>query len=268
MRVGVTGHRGFLGFHVAGALTDAGHEVCGFDLPDHDIAELPKRAFAGLHAVCHIAAVADVYLAYHNPTLAVHTNVLGTQRVLQQCLTDRVERLVYASSWEVETNLDHPYNITKLSGDLLCQCYRHLYGLATVVLRLGTLYGPRMRETAVIPRFMLQAARGERITIEGTGSQYRQFLHVRDAAAAFVLALTARTNGDPIRVAGAEKVTVRQIAEMTGGQVEYVPARAGDAQAIWIDNGPAKATLGWEPQVPFEAGFSELRAYLLGKDSC
>jgi len=264
MRVGVTGHKGFLGSHVQEAMEAAGHDVTGFDLPEYDILALSEAAFKGLDAVCHIAAIGDVYHAHRDPDLAVRVNVLGTQRVLQRALDDGVKRVVYCSTWEVETNLDHPYNITKYGGDLMAQCYRRLYGLDTVVLRMGTLYGPRMRETAVIPKFIKLAAEGKTITIQGDGMQYRQFLHVRDAANAFVAALTAPSADDDtaFRVVGDERVTVRQIAELSGGEIEYLPARAGDAQAMTIDNSEAKAALNWAPQVSFAEGFAELRALL------
>jgi len=264
MRVGVTGHKGFLGSHVREAMEAAGHEVQGFDIPECDILALPHGAFKGLDAVCHIAAIGDVYHAHRDPDMAVRVNVLGTQRVLQRALDDSVKRVIYCSTWEVETNLDHPYNITKYGGDLMAQCYRRLYGLDTMILRMGTLFGPRMRETAVIPKFIKLAAEGKKITIQGDGMQYRQFLHVRDAARAFVAALTAApvTGDKAFRVVGDETVTVRQIAEMSGGEIEYLPARAGDAHAILMDNGEAKAGLNWAPQVSFSEGFAELQELL------
>ena len=264
MRVGITGHKGFLGSHVQDAMAEAGHDVKGFDLPEHDILALPDGAFKGLDAVCHIAAIGDVYHAHRDPDLAVRVNVLGTQRVLQQALDDGVARVVYCSTWEVDTNLDHPYNITKYGGDLMAQCYRRLYGLDTIILRLGTLYGPRMRETAVIPKFIKLAAEGKRITIQGDGRQYRQFLHVRDAGRAFVAALTtAPVTGDTaFRVVGDETTTIRQIAELSAGEIEFLPARAGDAQAMLMDNSEAKAALNWTPQIPFAEGFAELQALL------
>jgi UDP-glucose 4-epimerase len=262
MRVGVTGHKGFVGSHVAEAVRAAGHEVVGFDLPEHDILSLQPGSFRGLDAICHIAGVGDVYLAYREPDLAVRVNVLGTQRLLQQALDEEVKRVVYASTWEVATNLDHPYNITKYGGDLLTQCYSHLYELDTVVLRLGTMYGPRMRQSAVIPKFIKMAANGERITIQGDGQQWRQFLHVRDAADAFVLALTGPGGGRVYNVTGDDRISVRQIAELAGGQIELVPARAGDAKPVWIDNSDTKRDLGWAPRVDFAEGFAELRSLL------
>lgn len=259
MKVGVTGDKGFVGSYVAEAMRQAGHEVMGFDLPEHDITCLPAGALRGLDAMCHIAGVGDVYLAFRNPELAVRANVLGTQKVLQQCLDEEVKRVLYASTWEVETNLDHPYNITKYAGDLLCQSYRHLYGLETAVLRLGTMYGPGMRETAVIPKFIKLVAEGKKITIQGDGSQFRQFLHVRDAARAFVLALTATLDSEPLRIVGDEKVSIRQIAELVGGEIEFVPARAGDAAGVWIDNANARRALGWMPSIPFAEGLAEMQ---------
>ena len=258
MRVLVTGHKGFLGACVKRALEDAGHMVSGYDLPEHDILHPPAGLLQPFAVVCHVAAVGDVYLAHRDPELAVRVNVLGTQLLLQAALEAGIRRFIYASTWEVVTNLDHPYNITKYAGDLLTQCYSSLYGLDTVVLRLGTLYGPNMRDTAVIPKFIKLAAAGRTITIEGTGEQYRQFLHVRDAAKAFVLAVDRGANGGVYNIVGGERITVRQIAELTGGKIEYVPSRSGDAQAIALDSTLAREELGWSPEIPFAAGFREL----------
>lgn len=263
MRVAITGHKGFVGSHVLEAMQQAGHEVVGLDLPEHDILSLPSGSLRGLDVICHVAGVGDVYLAYREPELAVRVNILGTQRILQQALAEEVKRVIYASTWEVATDLDHPYNITKYGGDLLSQCYSHLYDLDTVVLRLGTMYGPRMRQSAVIPKFIKMAAAGEQITIQGDGQQWRQFLHVRDAADAFVLALTGPGNGRIYNVTGDDRISVRQIAEMAGGQIALVPARAGDAKPIWIDNADTKRELGWQPKVDFAQGVEELKTWLL-----
>ena len=266
MRVCVTGHKGFLGSHTLEALSAAGHEVVGYDLPEHDVLALPPGALRGFDVVCHIAAVGDVYLAYRDPELAVRVNVLGTQRILQQALEEDVKRVIYASTWEVTTNLDHPYNITKYAGDLLTTCYHDLYSLDTVILRLGTMYGPRMRESAVIPKFIKMAKEGKKITIQGDGTQWRQFLHVRDAARAFVLALKAPGGGRVYNIVGNARITIREIAERAGGDIEFIPARAGDAEPVWIDNQDAKDNLGWVPEVTFEEGFAELKQLLAGSN--
>lgn len=91
--------------------------------------------------------------------------------------------------------------------------------------------------------------------------QWRQCPHVRDAADAFALTLIKHVAGSVFNIVGDSRVTVRQIAEMAGGKIEFTPARPGDAKPTWIGNEEAKSGLGWLQKVTFEKGFAELRQF-------
>ncbi len=290
----VTGAAGFIGSHVAETLAQEGFKVI------HTDARVPSRSegewkqvdltdFQGLldltkdaHAVCHIGGIGDVYVAAAEPRLALHVNGCGTLNLLEACRMNRVERFIYASTWEVYgparyEPIDeghpcapaHPYSISKLTGDLLVQGHGARGAPRPTVLRLGTAYGPRMRENAVIPAFILRAMRGQPIEIHGSGDQFRQFTHARDIANAFRLALKAEAPGAVYNIVSPERITIRQLAEAIQGRipakVNFGPSRPSDAPSAFVESVQAGKGLGWYPRVSFDKGLDELMGIYLSQ---
>ena len=190
---------------------------------------------------------------------------------LEACHRVGLKKLVYASTWEVygkpqyepidekhPCSPDHPYNITKLAGEQLALSYDRLKGLPVVPLRLGTAYGPRMRDNAVFSIFINKARCGEPIKITGTGEQTRQFTHVDDIGRAFHLALLTDTHGEAFNIVGSESVSIRQLAKMIVQElptsVTYAPARVGDITPSSVSAAKAKRILNWVPEVSFRQG--------------
>lgn len=285
MRVLVTGGSGFVGSHVVAELLEHGHQVYVFDLKapprgEHRAGDLTKlddlvAATADLDAICHLAAVGDVYLAFDNPPLAAALNVLGTANVMEAALRNKLRKVVYASTWEVYGKPirqpideehpcapDHPYNITKLAGESIALAYSHLKGVPAVALRLGTAYGRGMRPNSVFSIFVDRASRGEPITIQGTGAQARQFTHAADIARAFRLAVESDVQGEAFNVVADENISVRQLAEMVlaelPAELHFEPARVGDVAPAIISSEKARKVLAWEPQVSFADGLRDL----------
>ncbi len=151
MKIIVTGAAGFLGSHVADVLREDGHDVLGLDIQDNPTQPIIKadllqpdtliKALEGIDAVCHLAAIGDVYLAFQNPPLAAAINVTGTANLLEACLKKGIKKFIYASTWEVygepryqpidekhPCNPDHPYNITKLAGEQLAAFFPNQTG--------------------------------------------------------------------------------------------------------------------------------------------
>lgn len=285
MKVLVTGGAGFLGSHVLEELIDLGHDAVCFDLQPcpfcgsvvGDLLSLDDlmHATKGADAVCHLGAVGDVYLAFEKPQLAAAVNATGTANVMEACLANGVGKVVYASTWEVygppkyepineshPCNPDHPYNITKLAGEQLAMAYDRLKGLPTISLRLGTSFGTRMRGNSVFSIFIKKALARDPITIQGTGEQSRQFVHARDAAHAFAMALESSVRAECFNIAPARSVSIRELAEMvarrTPTEVNFAPARAGDIHPARISASKAADVLGWQPTVSFEDGLAEI----------
>lgn len=286
MRVVVTGSTGFIGGHVARHFLANGHDVKGFDqrpgidpavetvvgdlLNTDDLAS----AFSGADTIVHIGAIGDVYLAAQEPGLASSVNVTGSANVGRAALAAGA-KVVYASTWEVyghphyepvdedhPCDPDHPYNITKLAGERVLIALDRLEGLPVTALRLGTAYGLGMRPNAVFRIFIDKARRGEPITIQGDGSQGRQFTHVSDIARAFALAAESDVRGIPMNVVAEEMITIKQLAETVieryPTEVTYGEARPGDVPPSYVSNSRIAEKLGWNPEVDFRQGMSEL----------
>lgn len=281
MRIIVTGAAGFLGSHVADVLREEGHDAVGLDIQDNPTQPIIKadllqpdslmKALDGIGAVCHLAAVGDVYLAFQNPSLAAAINVTGTASLLEACLKKGIKKFIYASTWEVygepryqpidekhPCSPDHPYNITKLAGEQLALSYDRLKGLPVVSLRIGTAYGSRMRPNAVFSIFIRKGRAREPITIKGTGEQTRQFTHAKDIGRAFALALTSKLHGEVFNIVGNESISIRQLAELVCSKlptsINYEAARTGDIAPAIVSSEKAKRLLGWEPRIAFAEG--------------
>ena len=294
MRVLVTGGAGFIGSHVVEKLLEQGVEVYVYDLPFlrqgfsiKDAMFIPgsildlesvRVAMVGMHAVYHLAAIADVKDVYEDPYYAEAVNVRGTINVLEAARRAKVPRLIYGSTTWVYSEADdnvvdedtplkpplHLYTATKLTSEYYCICYDKLYGVTSTILRYGIPYGPRARDEAVIPTFVSKALKGEPLTIAGDGSHYRQFVYVEDLAKGNVLALNPIAMHRTYNLDGAEKITIRQIAEtiqriIGHTEIQYVEERPGDFRGKEGFSRRAREELGWEPQISFEEG---LRRYI------
>lgn len=286
MKVLVTGSAGFIGTHVSRALLGEGFEVIGYDqkgsvepefetvIGDFLDLESLTTAVKGKDVVVHIGAIGDVYLAATNPELAASVNVTGSTNI---ALAAEVAgaRVVYASTWEVygdpvyepvdekhPCEPDHPYNITKLAGERMLIAADRLRGVPVVALRLGTAYGLGMRPNSVFEIFIEKARKGEPITIQGDGSQGRQFTHVRDIARAFVAAATSEMRGIALNVVSSEMISIKQLAEVVTErfptEVTYGQPRPGDVTPSYVSASRIEQTLGWKAEVSFEEGMAEL----------
>jgi UDP-glucose 4-epimerase len=286
MKALVTGVAGFLGGHVARRLLNDGFDVTGFDLQPGSIAEVRwlkgdlgdvdavTRAVASQDVVCHIGAIGDVYLAAAEPALAAAVNVTGSANIATAA-RQAGARVVYASTWEVygepqyepvdedhPCEPDHPYSITKLAGERMLMAAGHLNDIPVVALRLGTAYGSGLRPNSVFRIFIDRARQKQSITIQGDGSQSRQFTHAADIARAFSLAARSELRGMVFNTVAPEPISIKQLAEAVIARYPtdllFAPARAGDVPPAIVSSARITETLGWVPEISFDAGVGEL----------
>lgn len=286
MRAIITGAAGFLGQHVGRYFRDHGWDVIGFDVSRFDTPGIKSiqgdlteansidQAADGCDVIVHIGAIGDVYLAGEQPALAAEVNVVGSANVVEAALRHKA-RVVYASTWEVygepvsqpitedhPTMPDHPYSITKLGGELLILAAAHLRDLPALALRLGTAYGSGLRSNSVFRIFIDRAKNGDPITIQGDGSQGRQFTHALDIARAFELAARSEASGMALNIVAPETVTIKQLAETVTArfptEVSYGPSRKGEVPPALVSSERAGEVLEWNAEVDFAAGLDEL----------
>ena len=186
-------------------------------------------------------------------------------------------RVVYASTWEVygepeyepvdeehRCEPDHPYNITKLAGERVLLSLGQLEDVPVLALRLGTAYGLGMRPNSVFNIFMRKARDGEAITIQGDGSQGRQFTHARDISRAFVSAAESDVRGLALNTVSREMISIKQLAEVVSAryptEITFGEPRPGDVPPSYVSSAKIEEVLGWKAEVDFEDGMAELLA--------
>ena len=303
LTIAVTGGAGFIGSHVVDALTAAGHRLRVVDVrPPHraDVAFHPvditdvdglTAAFVGADVVFHLAAVSNINDAFDHPVETVRINVAGTTAVWEAARRCEVSRAVLASTVWVYAGADGPapldedepfhlpkaghiYTSSKIAAELVVHNYAELYGQRFTILRYGIPYGPRMREELVIPRFLRIALSGEPLTINGDGSQYRNYVYIADLADAHVRALSPAAENEVINLEGTEQVSVRRLADtvrlLIGDhvQVQYVPSRAGDYAGKEVSADKAWRLLRWRARTSFEDGMRrDVDAYLADRNA-
>jgi UDP-glucose 4-epimerase len=238
MKILVTGGSGFLGSHVADALSEAGHEVTIFDAvsspwlrPDQAMlvgdlldAGTLARAVRGQDVVYHFAGIADIDECARSPVATASVNILGTVGLLDSCVAAGVGRFVFASSAYVFSESGSFYRSSKRACESFIEDFAKGYGLKYTCLRYGSLYGPRADARNSIHSLLKQAVDTGTITYHGKGDELREFIHVFDAARSSVEILAPEFENQNVILTGVEKMTYLELLEMVreifGGRVE------------------------------------------------
>jgi UDP-glucose 4-epimerase len=296
-RILVTGGGGFIGSHLADALVDS-NDVrvlddfsTGFreqvpaaaEVVEGDIREPETlaRAMEGVDIVFHEAAMVSIPKTTADPVGSDAVNATATLRLLEQA-RETSARVVCASSAAIYGHPERvpvvetdplrptsPYGVQKLTLDHYTRLYNDLYDLDTVALRYFNVYGPRAEAgeyADVVSVFLRQARAGEPITIEGTGEQTRDFVHVDDVVRANCLAATTEHVGEAYNVGCGVETTVTELAHTirdcvgSDSPIEHVDPRPGDIDESVADISKARAKLGYEPTVDLDAGLDSLVA--------
>jgi UDP-glucose 4-epimerase len=240
MRIVVFGGSGFLGSHVADALTEAGHDVVIFDirkspylLPGQtmivgDILNLDsvESAVKDCDVIYNFAGIADIDECVCRPVDTVKYNILGNIVVLDAARKASVKRFVFASSVYVYSEAGSIYRTSKQSCESFVENYRNIYGVPYTILRYGSLYGERGDERNSIYRLIKEALLHERIVYHGTGDEVREYIHVKDAAKLSVQALEPEFENQHVILTGNASMRYRDllemISEMLGNKIEII----------------------------------------------
>lgn len=290
----VTGGAGFIGANLVRMLLDHGYQVTVLDnlstgrqdyldgLPvefvEGDIldAELVNRVVPGHDGVAHLAAQTGVPGSLADPRRDCEVNVIGTLNMLDACRQAGVERFVFASSnaplgrqpppaTEDKAPLPiSPYGASKLAGEAYCLAYHGSWGLGTVVLRFGNVYGSfSARKNSVVAKFFKDILTRGQITIDGDGQQTRDFIYVDDLCRAILLALESEVSGEVFQIATGVETSILELAvlvqEVVGRNVgvQHGPPRQGDIRKNYSGIRKAEQMLGWRPKVDLRGGLWE-----------
>jgi UDP-glucuronate decarboxylase len=301
----VTGGAGFLGSHLCERLLTAGHDVIcldnfhtgsqdniahllanpRFQLIRHDVS-LPLKV--EVDEIYNLACPASPIHYQRDPIQTIKTSILGAINLLD--LAERTKaRIFQASTSEVYGDPEiHPqpesywgrvnpigpracYDEGKRSAETLFFDYHRQHNVDIKVARIFNTYGPRMhpKDGRVVSNFIVQALRGEDITIYGNGQQTRSFCYVDDLMDGLVRMMGTEPGfAGPVNLGNPSEFTVLELAEkvlrLVGGasKISFHPLPTDDPKQRQPDIRLAKSKLGWEPKISLEDGLKETIAYL------
>jgi len=227
-KIVVYGGSGFLGSHVADALSNAGYQVVIFDTRESpwlrsdqrmvigDINNLDQvlEAARGAIALYNFAAVADIDEAHDQPLLTAEINVLGAVTLLEAARLAEVKRFVFASSIYVFSESGSFYRASKQAAERFVETYHSRYDLQYTILRYGSLYGPRADRHNGVFRMLSEAIAKNNITYSGNEEAIREYIHVTDAAQLSVQILDQKYANRHLVLTGTERMRIRDVMQM------------------------------------------------------
>ena len=250
-RILITGGAGFIGSNMADSFSEKGHTISildnfstgnlknlknikfKIDLHKGDICddELLQKAIKNCDYVFHLAALRSVPKSFNNPEEYERVNVIGTIKLLQLSVENKIKKFVFASSSSVygdaaalplkeamPTSPISPYAISKFNAELYCKLFYNNYKLPTVSLRYFNVFGPRQslenKYAVVIPKFIQSLYNNEKPPIYGDGDQTRDFTFVENVVTAHEAVLKSdKTHGKAYNVACGERHSVLDLAQ-------------------------------------------------------
>lgn len=224
----VTGGSGFLGSHIADALSDAGHLVSIFDNRESPYLRDDQKMIVGdilnsaevrkavkeVNVVYHLAALADLDDAQNRPYDTMQINVIGNILLLDAVREYNIGRVIFASTIYVNSSTGSFYRISKHACELLYEEYQNRYDVNYTILRFGTLYGSRSDETNSIFRYLQQSLIDKRIKGIGDGQEVREYIHVEDAAKIGVKVMAPEFSNETLILTGHHRMRLYELMEM------------------------------------------------------
>lgn len=303
MRILVTGGAGFIGSHLCRRLLRDGHEVLCLDnlftgrkdtishlLDDHRFElirhDVTQPILLEIDRIFNLACPASPIHYQYNPVKTIKTSVLGTIHMLG--LAKRVKaRILQASTSEVYGDpLTHPqaeeywgnvnpiglrscYDEGKRVAETLMMDYHRQNAVDIRIVRIFNTYGPHMalNDGRVVSNFIVQALRGEDITVYGDGQQTRSFCYVDDLVEGMIRFMECEGFTGPMNLGNPAETSILEFAtriiDLTGStsRIVFKPLPSDDPRQRQPDISRAKATLGWEPQTDIETGLKKTIEY-------
>lgn len=295
-KVLITGGAGFLGSHLVDMLSRLKAEITIVDsvnmdesvnlentlesvtyYPSFDISE--PNAFSKLNEdfdyIFHLAALANPKDCEKNAPLAFRVNVQGTINVLEFARGNNLKKFIFVSSAQLygrypkylPIDEQHPldgsgsvYNLSKKTGEELCQLYQESYDMPVIFFRLFNSFGPRQRNDYFIPTVIREALEKNEVTL-WSEKPTRDFTYVSDTINAIIRGAEVSYIGGPINIGSGNEIVIgdacRKIASKFKVNVNFRNEPVTGAMRMCCDNSKARKLLGWKPEVSFEQGLHE-----------
>jgi UDP-glucose 4-epimerase len=252
---------------------------------------LALRAVAGAEVIVHLAANTGVQPSIEDPRHDCVTNVIGTLNYLEAARALSVRRFVLASSGAAVGEHDppfhenlparpvSPYAASKLAGEVYCSAYFRTYGVETVALRFGNVYGiGSTHKNSAVAKFIRRARAGQAIEIWGDGQQTRDFIYADDLINAVRRAATVKgVGGEIFQIATNRETTVLEMVDelkhalveagIPEPRVVYDAARPGEQRRNYADTSKAAAGLGWHFTTPLREGLRHTVAWFAAENA-
>ncbi|MDD3419681.1 MAG: dTDP-glucose 4,6-dehydratase [Candidatus Gastranaerophilales bacterium] len=236
---------------------------------------LVRDLVSQVDAVINFAAESHVDRSITGPEIFIDTNVKGTLNLLQAAKEFGTNRYLQVSTDEVYGSLgktgyftettplapNSPYSASKASADMLVRAYFETYGMPTLTTRCSNNYGPYQFPEKLIPFFISQLLKGEKVPVYGDGLNVRDWLYVYDHCSAIDTVLHKGKVGEVYNIGGHNEKTNMEITKIIleamgkdENSIQYVEDRLGHDRRYAIDNHKIQTELGWEPSLTFEEG--------------
>ncbi len=247
--------------------------------------EITNGLCKDVDTIIHLAANTGVPPSIVNPRMDMENNVIGTFNLLEAARVNNVKKMIFASSGapaglvnppiheELPAHPISPYGASKLAGEGYCSAYSNSYGISTVCLRFGNVYGPRSkRKSSVVAKFIRQAVEGETCVIYGDGQQTRDFIYIDDLVDAILLSTEIDLKCETFQIASGRELTVGEIAEILSDllkikgvimEIQHESPRIGDVARNFSDISKAATLLKWQPKMDIRQGLEKTIDYFL-----
>ena len=253
-----------------------------------DLGLLEELFSEGVDGVVNFAAESHVDRSIEDPARFLHTNVFGTQALLETAQRFGVERFLQVSTDEVYGSLEgkgrsdeesplapnSPYAASKASADLLCRAYWKTYGLPVLITRCSNNYGPYQFPEKLIPLFITNALAGETLPVYGDGLYVRDWIYVRDHCRALDRVLREGRAGEVYNIGADEERTNLEITETIlraldkeVSLIRHVKDRPGHDRRYAIDSSKIRRELDWRPETSFSDGMERTVAWYTSNES-
>jgi len=246
-------------------------------------AQVCQSVSQGIDCIVHLAANTGVGPSVEDPRGDMEANVMGTFNILEAARASKVDKFIFASSGapvgecippiheELAAHPVSPYGASKLAGEGYCSAFFRSFGLKTIALRFGNVYGPRSKhKSSVVAKFILKAINGKTCEVYGTGKQTRDFIYIDDLLDAIIKASHVNVGGEVFQIATNKESTVNEIVGIIQQALQKInidmnvvfgERRTGDVMRNFSDTSKSKKILGWEPKTDLYTGIERTLKY-------